>query len=62
MPAEKTLQPPQTQETPGLESEMKPRPKAEDEKYRGSGKLKDKIAIGRAVAIAFAKEVLIFRC
>ena len=43
---------------------MKPRPKAEDEKQRGSGKLKGKVAIitggdsgiGRAVAIAFAKE------
>lgn len=43
---------------------MKPRPKAEDEKHRGSGKLAGKIAIitggdsgiGRAVAVAFAKE------
>jgi NAD(P)-dependent dehydrogenase (short-subunit alcohol dehydrogenase family) len=43
---------------------MRPRPRAEDEKQRGSGKLQNKIAritggdsgIGRAVAIAFAKE------
>jgi len=43
---------------------MKPRPRAEDKDYRGSGKLEEKVAIitggdsgiGRAVAIAFAKE------
>ncbi|HLO86247.1 MAG TPA: SDR family oxidoreductase [Nostocaceae cyanobacterium] len=61
---ERKLQPPQQQEPPGVESKMTPRPKAEDDQYRGSGKLQDKIAIitggdsgiGRAVAIAFAKE------
>jgi len=59
------LQPPQHQDRrPGLESEMTPRPKAEDPADRGSGKLAGKAAlitggdsgIGRAVAIAFAKE------
>src|SRR6266403_3851991 len=65
MPREKKLKPPQHQgRQPGREHKMKPRPKAEDEKHRGSGKLQGKTAlitggdsgIGRAVAIAFAKE------
>ncbi|GGE08893.1 NAD(P)-dependent oxidoreductase [Marinithermofilum abyssi] len=60
-----TLQPPQHQNRqPGLETEMTPRPVAEDPQYRGSGKLAGKVAlitggdsgIGRAVAIAYAKE------
>lgn len=55
----------QTQEEqPGIESEMSPMPIYDDENYVGSGKLKGKNAlitggdsgIGRAVAIAFAKE------
>jgi NAD(P)-dependent dehydrogenase (short-subunit alcohol dehydrogenase family) len=65
MPKEKRLQPPQHQRRqPGREHKMRPRPRAEDKTHRGSGKLQGKVAIitggdsgiGRAVAIAFAKE------
>src|SRR5436190_8795342 len=65
MPKKKKLQPPQhQQQRPGREHKMEPRPKVQDEKHRGTGKLEGKVAIitggdsgiGRAVAIAFAKE------
>jgi NAD(P)-dependent dehydrogenase (short-subunit alcohol dehydrogenase family) len=62
--AEKMKQPPQVQEhQPGVESRMRPQPDYMP-KYAGVGKLKEKVAvitggdsgIGRAVAIAMARE------
>lgn len=60
----KPPQPDQQQPVPGFTDRMDPRPDHGEESYRGSGRLKGKRAaitggdsgIGRAVAIAFARE------
>ena len=59
-----TQQPPQQQEPPGTEAQLTPKADHGETSYQGSGKLKDKATvitggdsgIGRAVAIAFARE------
>lgn len=64
-PQKKQVFPPQNQNRqPGIESEMNPLPVFESESYLAAGKLKGKVAIitggdsgiGRAVAVAYAKE------
>jgi NAD(P)-dependent dehydrogenase (short-subunit alcohol dehydrogenase family) len=57
-------QPPQQQEVPGTTGAMEPKPDHGEESYRGSGKMEGKATvitgadsgIGKAVAIAFARE------
>ena len=57
-------QPAQQQEVPGIQSRMDPVPDCGETSYRGSGRLEGKVAlitgadsgIGRAVAIAYARE------
>jgi NAD(P)-dependent dehydrogenase (short-subunit alcohol dehydrogenase family) len=57
-------QPQQQQNPPGVQSQMEPRPDCGEESYQGHGRLAGKVAvitgadsgIGRAVAIAYARE------
>jgi NAD(P)-dependent dehydrogenase (short-subunit alcohol dehydrogenase family) len=66
-PLEREPKPPypeQKQQPPGLESEMRPKPDYGEQSYKGYGRLQGKAAIvtgadsgiGRAVALAFARE------
>jgi NAD(P)-dependent dehydrogenase (short-subunit alcohol dehydrogenase family) len=60
----KSPMPAQQQPKPGIEAEMTPRPEFIAPKYKGSGKLEDKVAlitggdsgIGRSVAVLYARE------
>ena len=60
----KSPMPAQKQPKPGIEAEMTPKPEFLAPKYKGSGKLQDKVAIitggdsgiGRSVAVLYARE------
>lgn len=62
--SEQTLPPQHQQRQPGHQTEMNPEPQSGERSYLAAGKLKGKVAvitggdsgIGRAVAVAFAKE------